>query len=146
MTCCTDHPVREPATTDALIHDRALFQALVAEIRPTEPEIRTGAMFGCPAVFAGGRMAFCVYRDTVGVRLPAADAASLIAAGEATAFRPYNKPAMKEWVAIRMAPDDAARIVPVLTGAIAYARTLPATSANRRAGAVTPPRKGSSFP
>ena len=63
---------------DGPIHDRALFDALVAHMRVTEPELRIGSMFGCPAAFLGRRLAFCVFGAAVGVKVPAVEAARLI--------------------------------------------------------------------
>jgi hypothetical protein len=50
---------------DVPTHDRALFDALVAHMRVTEPELRIGSMFGCPQLFLGGdwHFAFSVQRS-----------------------------------------------------------------------------------
>lgn len=85
-----------PPTT----HDRALFETLLAEARLRNPEVRSGAMFGSPALFLGRRMVGCVFGPNIGLKLPAAAVASAIAAGTASAFRPYGKPAMREWLEI----------------------------------------------
>ncbi|HLI86637.1 MAG TPA: hypothetical protein VKV17_22210 [Bryobacteraceae bacterium] len=103
-------------------HNRALFDALVMQIRADEPGIRIGVMFGCPAAFVGRRMAFCVYGEGIGAKLPQAEAARLIASGQATAFRPFDRPAMKEWVELRVKPGEALKIVPILAAAVRYAR------------------------
>jgi hypothetical protein len=103
-------------------HDRALFDALVVQMRTTEPGIRIGSMFGCPAVFIGRRMAFCVYGSAVGAKIPEAEAARLIASGEATAFRPYGRPPMKEWIELQAKPCDSVTLAPILTLALSYAR------------------------
>ena len=105
-------------------HDRTLLDALVAHMRAVEPEIRTGAMFGCPAAFVGRRLAFCVYGQGIGAKLPQAEAARLIASGEATAFRPFGRPAMKEWVELRAEPGEALRMAPILALAVRYARDM----------------------
>jgi hypothetical protein len=93
-------------------------------MRAVEPEIRVGAMFGCPAAFVGRRMAFCVYGKAVAAKLPQAEAARLMAAGDATAFRPFGRPPMKEWVELQAEPGDAPRLAPVLAIALRYARAL----------------------
>jgi hypothetical protein len=103
-------------------HDRALFDAVVAQMRTTEPGIRIGSMFGCPAVFVGRRMAFCVYGSAIGAKIPEAEAARLIASGEATAFRPNGRPPMKEWIELRATPGDSVTPAPILTLALRYAR------------------------
>jgi hypothetical protein len=105
-------------------HDRALFGVLVQEARAIEPEIRVGAMFGCPAAFVGRRMAFCVYGDVVGARIPQDEAVRLIAAGGAAAFRPYGRPAGKQWVELRPQPGRAHEIAPILGLALRHARGL----------------------
>ncbi len=81
---------------DKPVHDRTLFDALVARMRPIEPAMRVGTMFGSPAVYLGRRMAFCVFGAEIGVKLPEAEAARLIASGSASAFRPYGRAPMKE--------------------------------------------------
>lgn len=81
-------------------HDRTLFETLLAEARLRNPEVRSGAMFGSPALFLGRRMVGCVFGANIGLKLPAAAVESAIAAGSASAFRPYGKPAMREWLEI----------------------------------------------
>jgi hypothetical protein len=112
------------APPEELIHDRGLFETLLAEMHSVAPDLRSGAMFGCPAAYIGTRLAFCVYGDVVGVKLPAAAAARLMASGKATAFRPYGRVPMKEWVELRVTRATAAAAAPVLAVAIDYARNL----------------------
>lgn len=107
---------------DGPIHDRALFDALVAHMRVTEPELRIGSMFGCPAAFLGRRLAFCVFGAAVGVKVPAVEAARLIESGTATAFRPYGRPPMREWIEVQARPDDVPRLESILASALRYAR------------------------
>jgi hypothetical protein len=111
-----------------------LFETLIDHVRMVDPALRTGAMFGCPAAYVGRRMAFCVYGDAVGAKLPQADAARLIEAGTAESFRPYGKPAMKEWIALRDGRSDPLAVFAVLDLAIRYARALdaPATNGKKR--------------
>jgi hypothetical protein len=108
-------------TPKKTVHDRALFDALVVKMRITEPGIRVGTMFGCPAVFVGRRMAFCVYGSAIGAKIPQAEAARLIASGMAVAFRPYGRPPMKEWIELQATPADVGKVVPILTLALRYA-------------------------
>lgn len=103
-------------------HDRVLFDALVVQVRAIESGIRVGSMFGCPAVFVGRRMAFCVFGSAVGAKVPEAEAARLIASGTAAAFRPYGRSAMKEWIELQATPANAAGLVPVLSVALRYAK------------------------
>jgi hypothetical protein len=105
-------------------HDRTLFDRLVDGVRASEPELRVGAMFGCPAAFVGRRLAFCVYGDVVGARIPEGEAARVIAAGEAATFRPYGRPAGKQWVALRTEPEGAQAIAPILGLAVRHAKDL----------------------
>ena len=72
----------------------------------------------------GRRLAFCVYGQGIGAKLPQAEAARLIASGEATAFRPFGGPAMKEWVELRAEPGEALRMAPILALAVRYARDM----------------------
>jgi hypothetical protein len=119
-------PARKPSpipTSSAKVaRDRMLFDALVAHMRGIEPELRVGAMFGSPAAFMGKRMAFCVFESGVGAKVPEADAARLIASGTATPFRPYGKPAMKEWIELQAGRADVPRLVPVLSLALQFAK------------------------
>lgn len=109
---------------DVPIHDGALFDTLVAHMRMTEPELRIGSMFGCPAAFLGRRLAFCVFGAAIGVKVPAIEAAWLIESGTATAFRPYGRPPMREWIASQARPDDVPRLGSILASALRYARSV----------------------
>ncbi len=116
------NPSPRPTSGAKVAHDRVLFDALVAHMRGIEPELRVGAMFGSPAVFMGKRMAFCVFKTGVGAKVPASEAARLIASGAATPFRPYGKPAMKEWIELQASRADAPGLAPVLSLALQYAK------------------------
>src|SRR3954463_11621554 len=59
-------------------HDRALFEELLATVRLIEPHVRTGSMFGCPAVYCGRNLAACVYGAAVAMRVPASTAAQAL--------------------------------------------------------------------
>lgn len=107
---------------DKIVHDRALFDAVIARLAPSEPDMRAGAMFGSPAIFVGRRMAFCVFGRALGVKLPEARTKALIAAG-AVAFRPYGKVPMREWIAIEPEKGGIEAALPLLAEAIAYARS-----------------------
>jgi TfoX/Sxy family transcriptional regulator of competence genes len=82
------------------VHDRTLFETLLAQARLRNPDVRSGAMFGSPALFLGRRMIGCVFGGNIGLKVAAATAAGALAAGSASAFRPYGKPAMREWIEI----------------------------------------------
>jgi hypothetical protein len=79
-------------------HDKSLFEALLATTRLLNPDVRSGSMFGSPALFLGRRMIGCVFGSNIGLKLPAAVAAQALANGSARHFRPYGKPAMREWI------------------------------------------------
>jgi hypothetical protein len=81
-------------------HDRALFEALLAEAALRNPDVRRGSMFGSPALFLGRRMIGCVFGPNIGLKVPAEVASQAIARGAATPFRPYGKAAMREWIEI----------------------------------------------
>jgi len=81
-----------------------------------------GSMFGCPAAFVGRRMAFCVFSSAVGAKVPEAEAAGLIASGTATPFRPFGRPPMREWIELHAKPDNAAKLAPILSLALRYAK------------------------
>lgn len=81
-------------------HDTTLFEALFAAASSIEPEVRRGRMFGSPAVYLGRRMAACVFGADIAFRVPAAIAAAALAAGRVKPFRPYGRPAMREWIAL----------------------------------------------
>ena len=116
-------PSERPKSSAKVVHDRKLFDALVAHMRSIEPEIRIGAMFGSPAAFMGRRMAFCAFKSGVGAKVPEAEAALLIASGAATQFRPYGKPAMKEWIELQASRADVPKLEPVLSLALRYAKS-----------------------
>jgi hypothetical protein len=102
-------------------HDRQLFQSLLAEARQLDPSIRTGQMFGCPAVFLGRRMVACVYGNSIGAKVPAPVASDSLDAGRATVFRPYGKPAMREWIQIDGGAAALRRRLDLLAAAIEFA-------------------------
>jgi hypothetical protein len=81
-------------------HDLALFDALLGEARLRNPEVRRGSMFGSPALFLGRRMIGCVFGPNIGLKVPAEVASQAIASRSATPFRPYGKPAMREWIEV----------------------------------------------
>lgn len=102
-------------------HDRELFAWVVSHVRELVPELRTGAMFGCPAVYVGGKLAFCVYGFGIGVKLPEAEAARLVSSGLAAPFRPFGKPAMKAWVLLP-GEADIRDLLPVLLASVEVLR------------------------
>lgn len=103
------------------MHDLTLFEHLLAESREIDKGVREGRMFGCPAVYHGRKMAACVYGEQIGLRVPEAIATDSVRAGRATAFRPYGKPAMREWIQIDPRCNTLTKYRDLLGAAIAFA-------------------------
>lgn len=101
--------------------DEPLFEALLAEARLRNPEIRAGSMFGSPAVFVGRKMAACVVDGRIGMRVPAAVARLSLSDGRAAPFRPHGRPAMPEWIEIDSGADALTEKSDLLSEAIAFA-------------------------
>jgi TfoX/Sxy family transcriptional regulator of competence genes len=87
-----------------LNHDAELFSALAALAETLRPGVRRGAMFGCPAIYCGKKMAVCVYGPAVALKVPEALAIKAKADVRANPFRPYGRPPMREW--IEAAPEN----------------------------------------
>lgn len=93
-------------------------------------DVRAGNMFGLPAFYAGARVFACVYRDGVGLKLPAERASQLLNRPDVRSFRPFNKPATREWIEIRRSTADAYRgDLPVFLESLRFVAEL---SARRR--------------
>ncbi|UFN46912.1 hypothetical protein LPC08_12815 [Roseomonas sp. OT10] len=124
-------------------HDRALFEQAMALVRPQEPALRTGAMFGCPAAFLGRRLAFCVYRDRIGAKLPPEEARRLRATGLAEAFTPYGRTGMRGWVSLSGQEAGLAAILALAVGeAGARRQEHRAKRVARKASAAAGPGSG----
>ena len=108
-----------------LDHDRQLFESLLAEARRLRPEIRAGLMFGCTALYLARRMVACVYGQAIGLKLPAGTANLNLDAGRVTAFRPYGKPAMREWIQIEGGAAALGTCLDLLTAALDFATAKP---------------------
>lgn len=74
--------------------------ALLSRRTRRQSGVRQGKMFGYPAFYVGGRMIGCVYANDVGLKLPASRVRELLEQGRLKPFRPYGKPAMREWIAM----------------------------------------------
>ena len=59
-------------TGAAIVHDLVLFDGLMEAMPGIDRELRARRMFGCPAAFVAGRLAFCVHENSVGVKIPEA--------------------------------------------------------------------------
>lgn len=103
--------------------DSSARHAVLAELLAAFPEVREGRMFGHPAWFVGRRMFACVYGDGVGLKLPAAEVATLLAAPEIVPFQPYGKARMREWLQInRIRAADYRQDVDKFARAVRYAQ------------------------
>ena len=108
---------------DPTIHDAALFEELLAAARVIAPEVRRGGMFGCPALYRGRKLAACVYGDVVGMKAPEAVAAEALRSGRAQHFRPYGKPAMREWIQIDGGAPAIGANLDLLAAALTFAES-----------------------
>lgn len=102
-------------------HDAALFAALAALADMLRPGVRRGAMFGCPALYCGKKMAVCVYGAAIALKLPETLAAKAKAEGRATAFQPYGRPPMREWIELAPKNRDLAPFQDLIAAALDYA-------------------------
>lgn len=85
------------------------------------PHVREGAMFGLPGFFVGRKLFACLYGQHAGVRVPADVAQGLLKEGRCTPFRPYRRPAMREWVQFpRTSPEEIAEYEDVLMAAYEF--------------------------
>ena len=113
-------------------HDKSLFEDFIAEARVIEPELRSGAMFGCPTVFLGRRMLGCVYGASIGLKVPAELAARVLADGRVTPFQPYGKTTMREWIQIDGGRQALAAHRDLIAASVAYAQAAPPKPARKK--------------
>lgn len=105
---------------------QAVFDDLAAEYAD-RPAVGRGPMFGSLGLTASGHFfAFVGREGQLVVKLPAAHAANLVAAGEATAVR-AGRNATREWVGVLLPADGAAdRWRELIAAAYQYALSAPA--------------------
>ena len=98
--------------------NKAVIDELVGEI----PGVRPGKMFGFPAYYAGKKLAFCVYEDAIGIKLPEERVRQILAEDHnASPFQPYGKAVMREWVQITLpTAQDYRRYQPLFAESIAF--------------------------
>jgi TfoX/Sxy family transcriptional regulator of competence genes len=97
------------------------FQEAAASI----PDVELRRMFGYPAAFVDGNMAFGLHQETVMVRLPEQEREARLAAGW-SAFEPMPGRPMREYVALPVeVASDLAQTRTWMERAAEYARTLP---------------------
>jgi len=82
---------RPPARFDPALAD------LVSKALSPRAEVRRGTMFGYPAFYTRGRLFACVFRDDLGLKLPADVVEALVTQ---RGFRPFRRMGrvMREWV------------------------------------------------
>ena len=101
-------------------HDTALYEELAALCSNGPEPIRRGKMFGCPALYVGGKLALCVYQDSIGMRVPEALAARAKSTKRATDFTPYGRKPMREWIAVT-APENLLEFQDLFEAALHFA-------------------------
>jgi hypothetical protein len=109
--------------------DRAVraYQAVVTTWS-AEPGVSVGRALGNNVLKAGGRIFAFRKSDRLVIKVPAARAAELVAAGLATPFQTGRSP-MREWVALALPEDtaaDDARWLEYAAEAHAFVTSLPA--------------------
>ncbi len=97
-------------------------KVVLDELLLSQPQVRSGKMFGFPAYYAGKKLCICLYEDGVGIKLPEQSAAKLLAEDpNAIPFQPMGKPKMREWVQINLGrSEDYQRYQGVFEEAIRY--------------------------
>lgn len=110
------------ADADRPPHDHDLFESLLAFARSADPDVRSGSMFGCPAIFQGRKMAACVFGEEIGMKVPRTLAVSVLTNGRAAPFTPYGRKPMREWISVRGPADELPRVEDLLKAALVYAK------------------------
>jgi hypothetical protein len=100
----------------------ALFDELRRLALACAPDLREGRMFGCPALYAGRKMACCVLGNEVGLRVPQRTADEARTSGRARAFTPYGKRPMREWIALDLPPSGLHRARDLIIQSVEFAR------------------------
>lgn len=105
-------------------HDMALYAELFAKAKWIDANVREGKMFGCPAIFLDKKMALCVMRSTIGMKVPEAVANAARAHEDVSDFQPFGKPRMREWIEIPGTEAAMSEHAELLVEAITYAERL----------------------
>ncbi len=78
-------------------------KAVLDELLLSQPNVRSGKMFGYPAYYAGKKLCICLYEQGVGVKLPEGSAARLLEVDQnVSPFQPLGRPKMREWIQINL--------------------------------------------
>ena len=82
-------------------------KAVLDDLLLSQPNVRSGKMFGFPAYYAGKKLCICLYEQGVGLKLPEHLAARLLKTDPNTVpFQPLGKPRMREWVQINLSRSE----------------------------------------
>jgi hypothetical protein len=82
-------------------------KAVLDDLLLSQPNVRSGKMFGFSAYYAGKKLCICLYEQGVGVKLPAQTAAKLLETDQnAVPFQPMGKSRMREWVQINLSRSE----------------------------------------
>jgi TfoX/Sxy family transcriptional regulator of competence genes len=118
---------RGSAQESSVTHDHELFGEFLAAAKLRNPEVRAGSMFGSPALFLGRRMIGCVFGNNIGLKVPETVASAALTDGLTRPFRPYGKPAMREW--IEFDGSSLSRHLKLIEKAIRFAASEPQAGA-----------------
>ncbi|MEI6648491.1 MAG: hypothetical protein WCO08_02495 [Actinomycetes bacterium] len=105
-------------------HNQELFKEYFEAMVKMHPNLRQGSMFGCPAVYVEDTLAFCVFENDLGVKIPADLATSLIESGTAIRFQPYGKRPMKEWVQLSGGKNSFKPNLKILSQSVEFVRGI----------------------
>jgi len=82
-------------------------KAVLDDLLLSQPNVRSGKMFGFPAYYAAKKLCICLYEQGVGVKLPEASAARLLEVDQnVIPFQPLGRPKMREWIQINLSHSD----------------------------------------
>ena len=87
----------------------AVLVARFDDVAARHPEAARRKMFGYPALFVGGNLATCLFRDGWALRLSDADCTDALAVPGITGFSPMPGRTMRGWALLppEMVADDA---------------------------------------
>ena len=106
---------------EKIVHDQALYEELAARAEALAPAVRRAKMFGSPALYMGRKLAASVFGEDVVLHVPEEIALREKAEGRASAFRPYGKQEMREWIALEGGIDALDAMQDLLESALAFA-------------------------
>ena len=82
-------------------------KAVLDDLLLSQPNVRSGKMFGFPAYYAGKKLCICLYEQGVGLKLPEQSAIRLLADDQnVVSFQPLGRPKMREWIQINLSRSE----------------------------------------